>query len=560
MPVHPGTDSKGSYYQWGGHGKKYYYKKGNKASKAKAKKRAGKQGAAAHASGYKGNDMFQKVTANFTGTTRNDTMAGRDYLVAPMVMIVEGVHDGTNGPLLYPADELARAPQIWNHKPIVVYHPERGGSGVSACDPDIISKRSIGVVMNTKFEETENGPGLKAEAWLEEDRMDAVDERIGVAIENGEVMELSTGLFSENEKKEGDWKGKRYIAIVHNMMADHLALLPDLKGACSVEDGAGFLRLNAKPGKITMINNSMSHANIRSLLNSWLQDKSENAWIEAVYDDFFVYEDDAKYYKYKYSLVDNQITIIGDAEEVIRVTEWRTLDGKFVGNEFNTKEKIMTKKELIDALISNAKSKWTEDDRPILMKMHEKTLAKISFPLAQEAEGKQALDDEGEQADDADGNKAESNPSGTDPDKVATAVKEGGKDVSGKDEVAATGEIKPIANVAKIKTPEEYIKGAPAEMQGVLNGMLTSYRTEKEALIARIIGNERNTFTKEQLEKKEVAELKHLVNLAASAAPEENQQNAQPIYDGQGNVLSNVANAESEPLIAPTIKFETPAA
>lgn len=54
MPVHSGKDSKGCYMQWGGHGKKYYYRCGNEASRKRAEKKASAQGAAAHAAGYAG--------------------------------------------------------------------------------------------------------------------------------------------------------------------------------------------------------------------------------------------------------------------------------------------------------------------------------------------------------------------------------------------------------------------------------------------------------------------------------------------------------------------------
>lgn len=52
-PAKRGTDSKGSYYRWGG-GKKYYYKAGNKTSREKARKAAYGQARAAFASGYDG--------------------------------------------------------------------------------------------------------------------------------------------------------------------------------------------------------------------------------------------------------------------------------------------------------------------------------------------------------------------------------------------------------------------------------------------------------------------------------------------------------------------------
>ena len=55
MPTRCGqNDSKGYFCRWGSSGKKYYYTKGDKASMARARKKADAQGAAAHASGYRG--------------------------------------------------------------------------------------------------------------------------------------------------------------------------------------------------------------------------------------------------------------------------------------------------------------------------------------------------------------------------------------------------------------------------------------------------------------------------------------------------------------------------
>ena len=53
MPVKCKRDSKGPYCQWGGSGKKYRYTAGNKAGRDAARNKAEKQGAAAHASGFK---------------------------------------------------------------------------------------------------------------------------------------------------------------------------------------------------------------------------------------------------------------------------------------------------------------------------------------------------------------------------------------------------------------------------------------------------------------------------------------------------------------------------
>jgi len=186
---------------------------------------------------------LQNITVNFSSAVRHDTMEGRDYLVAPMVMLTEGVHKGSNGWLYYPKDELSKTPESWNHKPVVVYHPTMNGMGVSACDPDIITSRKVGVIMNTRYDK-ETGK-LRAEAWLEKDRIEMVDKRISKSLENNDLMELSTGLFTDNESVDGEFNGKQYDTIARNYRPDHLALLPDKKGACSIEDGAGLLQLNS---------------------------------------------------------------------------------------------------------------------------------------------------------------------------------------------------------------------------------------------------------------------------------------------------------------------------
>ena len=54
MPVHRRQDSNGPYFQWGNHGKKYYYIANNKRSRELAKEKAAKQGRAAYAAGYRG--------------------------------------------------------------------------------------------------------------------------------------------------------------------------------------------------------------------------------------------------------------------------------------------------------------------------------------------------------------------------------------------------------------------------------------------------------------------------------------------------------------------------
>jgi hypothetical protein len=54
MPIHRGIENGKSYFQWGKHGAKYFYVRGDQSSREKAKRKAIKQAEAIYAHGYKG--------------------------------------------------------------------------------------------------------------------------------------------------------------------------------------------------------------------------------------------------------------------------------------------------------------------------------------------------------------------------------------------------------------------------------------------------------------------------------------------------------------------------
>ncbi len=65
----------------------------------------------------------ETITVNLsTKGVRYARLEGREHVVVPMVMMVPGVHAGSNGPLLYSEDEMNRPPVVasWNHRPVVV--------------------------------------------------------------------------------------------------------------------------------------------------------------------------------------------------------------------------------------------------------------------------------------------------------------------------------------------------------------------------------------------------------------------------------------------------------
>jgi hypothetical protein len=188
-----------------------------------------------------------------TGSTdadsiRVESFRGREYTVVPVVALVEGVIQGLNASEaeFASADEFARYPVTWNGRPVTLQHPTNNGVLCSANTPSILEEFQIGFMANT----IRDGNKLKTEAWLDEELVTSMgDDAIQMLerIKGGEeFVEVSTGLFTEVISARGTFNGRSYGKAWTGVVPDHLAFLPDTIGACSVADGCGVPRLNAK--------------------------------------------------------------------------------------------------------------------------------------------------------------------------------------------------------------------------------------------------------------------------------------------------------------------------
>lgn len=182
---------------------------------------------------------METVLVNVVGPVRRERVNGREYIVAPMTLLRPQVLNGSEGPLYYPPEEIARRPDDWNGMPIVVDHPVDNGRHVSARRQDVVSRRKVGRVYSAAVEA---GTGaLQAEGWFSVDDLRRVDRRVLEALEAGGQVEVSTGLFTRNEPAPAGaaYNGRSYGHVARDYRPDHLAVLPDQKGACSVTDGCG---------------------------------------------------------------------------------------------------------------------------------------------------------------------------------------------------------------------------------------------------------------------------------------------------------------------------------
>ena len=321
------------------------------------------------------------------------------HLILPVVMMVEGVHNGSQGPILHSIAELGKFPASWNGIPVVIYHPEEDGQSISANSPKIIDTMAVGRVYNTVVDENK----LKAEIWLDEDKLNTISNITLEMINDSKEMEVSLGMFTENEEEEGEYAGKKYEAIAYNHRPDHLAILPDQVGACSLEDGCG-LGTNQKSEDMKntemiknlslagySINEIGNHAEqgykekmeaVYSILRA-LETNDSYCYLEEMYDDSLVYsksgKEGNKIYKQTYKFESGKVEFVGEPVEVHKKVE-------YIVNSSNNKkeEKQMANEkdcpkclEKINALIANKDSKFDEANREWLLTLNETTLDKL---------------------------------------------------------------------------------------------------------------------------------------------------------------------------------------
>jgi hypothetical protein len=306
---------------------------------------------------------------------RYENFDGRNYLVAPATIIVPGVLCGSEGPLLYPEDEVEASTPLWDFTPIVLNHPEG-----TAKKPQIIAEYGLGLIFNTKFTDE-----LTTEAWFDIEKTRRIDSVIYNKLITKQPIELSTGVALKktpvNATEDNIYIAKNgkqtiYTHIVSNLIPDHLAILQNEEGACSIKDGCGVN--NKKTDSKVKNENSLNQ--IREELNKQLQDrfKSENRmiWVEDVYETYIIFEKDSELFRLDYTK-ENGLSKLSESTpvKVIKKVEFIPVLNKVEEME---KKKEEVKKGLIDNLIKNCGCGWEETDREVLNAFSEEKLKQLT--------------------------------------------------------------------------------------------------------------------------------------------------------------------------------------
>ncbi len=496
--------------------------------------------------------MYQRLTFNLVGGVRRETLEGRRHVVVPAAILAEGVISGSCGPIFYPEDEISKSASLWNHKPIVVYHPDKDGVPVSACDPVILNTRGIGRLLNVKYADNK----LRAECWMEEDRLKSIDNRILTDLEAGKQVEVSTGLELDFEDSKGEWNKTEYKGIARNHRPDHLAALPDRTGAYSVKMGGGMLTVNRarepestqqvaqrsmaetlKRVGVVVSANDLSFGDISRQLCDLLSAKYGEPgkyWsghVCDVYSNYLIFKGghDEPMQMIGYKLENDTVSLEGDATEVEMKTEYVAANGAFVVNDgklvpvtpppVNGEEIPMAfdKKAHIANLITGSVGVWTEADRAFLDALPDAQLEKIKSPLQTQ-------------------NAPPANPVPA---------------VPGTTQDPRPGQQQqPVhPNAAGVST-DQYIANAPPHVREALQEAVNAVNGERDRLVADIVAYPLNQFPEVALKKTPLNQLRMLhnmiprvPNIIESMAPIVGADcNLQPNFAGAaGGVVGNMA-------------------
>lgn len=478
--------------------------------------------------------ILNLMTASVNTTdVRRETFQGVEHLVVPCVALVEGVIHSSNSavPELALASEFGRIPVSWNGRPVTLNHPMRDNLNVSASQsPTIFEEEAIGFLFNTILEDDK----LKTEAWINLDTVAKASTltqetiaRFESPVDEKDIVEVSTGLFTNSEAKSGKFNGLAFNGIWRDIVPDHFAILPKgVIGACSVKDGCGGPRMNMKvncscdpkdnkevkpaedkPATPTANNTlvlddadnvsaergrflrglkekfagiffnankvgELSDADIRMAIASALKAEDSERWYDiiAVFNKEFVYSSswDGSLDQRSYKISSNGSVALGS--EKVRVRPETTFVPVTVKEDSR-----MNKKEVIDALITNSATQFEESDRVALEAMSEDMLDKVNKSAAKEV------------------------------------TKEAPKETTANTVVQPI--VEPTAN-AKVATVEEFLASAPVEMRSVLTEGIRMQKARKDQLVTDIVANKRNAFSDVELRAMEIPQLEKLAKLA----------------------------------------------
>jgi len=470
---------------------------------------------------------LEYVTVNAKKSYRMDSLLGENYYVVPMTMIVPGVLEGSDGPLLYPQETVTANVGDWNGMPITNGHPVNDQNvPISARSPSVVNNYLVGWV----FESTDKDGALVAEAWVSERLALDKNPQIIANIKAGKKFELSTGLFKAIETTSGVHNNVTYNAKVTKITPDHLAFLTDKKGACSLDDGCGVLvnsapERNYQPLLISkeLLVNELSFSDVRDEISKLIAERystvSRNSYVVAVYDKYAIFEDYPRYnndgvklsseptklYKIGYSKTKEAVTIDDTVTEVKYQATYVPVTNNSLGEE-KMKLTPEERSDLIGKLVANCGS--CEGEKKTFEALSDDTLKALVANKVVETKKEEVV--------------------------VNSAPK--------KEEVPA------VLSLASL----------PKEVQELVANAKKNEEELRDRLVQTVLTANEKAYTKEQLAAMPLETLRVVANFATAVTPIVPQHPfTTPNYVGAAGLTANHVSSgfKPEPLSIPTINY-----
>lgn len=458
-------------------------------------------------------------------TARTETLEGKEYLVVPVVAMVEGVVHAVNSehPELVTAGEFSRNLEQWEGRPLFHGHPMREGEPVPSTHEGVMDE-AVGIVRNA----VNKGDRLAVEAWIDVERCTTQAPRLLERVQAEEAIEISMGAFVDVDDSAGQWRGKQYRGAWTNLRSDHLALLPEGdEGACSRKAGCG-IRAAIQKGeavskKIDKTNGGVFARMMQAARNVLrpAQDADEMSsgdLSRRLFDELKKVESDLVYVDCFHPVV-NPTKVVYSVQVKTGVTDWGGYDYKWTQFERDfelSADGVVTlgaSRIEVEPVTYYEPVKSTDDDmRSAARGDQQKNAAsgapcscKHEAPITPPAEGDEAMKREDVLA--------------FLKDATAEDLKALGVTRAATEQPATETVQPPAAPVTppaapKAQTFEEVLASAPSDVQEVIKDGVRTAAAKKTATIAELKATGRNLFSDEELGAMSQVQLDRLVALA----------------------------------------------
>jgi len=312
---------------------------------------------------------------------------------------------------------------------LVVNHPTApDGTPISARSPEV---PTVGRVYRTQYStfqrHNQTLTRAAAELWIDVAQAQALGGEAVQAmtmLETQTPLEVSTAFYSEAEQTPGTFQGVPYVEVHRNLLADHLALLPNSLGACDFQMGCGAPRVCAQsctchhegtpmeqrpahPPRGLVANTlewlGQLEAAAVARFKQWRQreeaalatNQTDNDIRQALYSALarelgvdatmifiealdiasqtFTFSQGERLMQRSWTVEDGQIALTEGAQDVQRQTTYVPVTQQQEDPPMPSE----AVKARVTALITNTQTKWSESDRPQLEAMSEAQLANL---------------------------------------------------------------------------------------------------------------------------------------------------------------------------------------